>query len=131
MFSCSNCMITIREGAKACPIESYQPPISPGTVDSTPNSARKIIKPIFHRRPIRLALLFELLHAHRGPLAKFTSLRSAGGKRFTLPPARFYHNTSREDMSWKVRFSLLPTVPKSSSSSFLIGDQSEGHSFSS
>ena len=54
-----------------------------------------------------------------------------GEKDFPSPPNYFYHNVSREDISWNDRSSLLPTVPKSSSSSFLIGDQSEGHSFSS
>ena len=40
-----------------------------------------------------------LLHGDRGALATFPSLRS-GGKRGTLPPARFYHSVSREDTSW-------------------------------
>ena len=47
------------------------------------------------------AWVFLFFYCVKGPeLATFPSLRSAGGKRGTLPPARFYHNVSREDTSW-------------------------------
>ncbi len=91
--------------------------------------AKRIIQLTFHRLLSGSPLLRSL--ANTSWFAAFPILRSAGGERSTLPPARFYHNVSREDISWKARSSLLPTVPKRSSSSFLIGDQSEGHSFSS
>jgi hypothetical protein len=44
--------------------------------------AKKFTKIVFHRRPVRRALCFELLHVHRGSLAKFKSRRGKG----TLSP---------------------------------------------
>ena len=127
----------ISEGQKSLPQYDCKPRTSPGDKS---RQARSTLRPSVPKRSSSSFFIGDQSDGHSissictrivNCLRHFQACGQRGESDAPSPPVRFYHNTSREDISWKERSSLLPTVPKSSSSSFLIGDQSEGHSFSS